>query len=216
MTLEQQVKGCHERMELLVSTWALADRVQPDTDYDYLLGHGGYQTICDLIDAVHACQLEATRALQKYWERPPQAGNVRQRVPEGPTDLDTSRDWLSTHQDMLSSPSIREYARKAVFAFVTGDDLDRKVALLVTQIGLLERFSKGRYDQLPNIALGVVGKAKVANYLKALLSLRDRSASVTAKLSHLFEDAWRHQSLCRIVPRLKDREGDFLRFMSMS
>lgn len=211
--MKQQVKGCHEKMELLQLTWALADRDQPGKDYDYLLGHGSHQIICELTDAVRTCQIEATGALQKYWERSRQAGNARQQVPVGPSDLETFRDWLNTHQHKPSSPRIREYAMKAAFAFVTGDDLDRKVALLVTQIDQLERFLKRRYDRLPNIAPGVVEKAEVAKYLKALLSLRDRSASVAAELSHLFEEAWREQSLCSIVPRLKDREGHFLRFM---
>ena len=213
MALKQQVEACHETMELLELTWALADRVHPEKDYDYLLGHGSYQIMCELADAVRACQVEATTALRKYWERSPQAGSIHQLVPEGPTDLDTFKDWLNTHQDKPSSPTIREYAMRAAFAFVTGDDLDRKVALLVTKIDHLELFLKRRYDQLPNIATGFIEKTEVARYLKALLSLRDRSASVAAELSCLFEEAWRRQSLCSIVPRLKDREGHFLRFM---
>lgn len=211
-TLQQQILNIKEKIDRLALTWTL-DNDRQETDYEYLLGDGSLERMRGLLQDVQACELEASRSLRAYWEASAGKCDIREMTPRHPEDLNAFDKWLKHTRSASKDKTNHHYAMRAAFAFVKGEDLERKVGHFKKKINLFEDFLKNRFEYLPDIAPDVIGKSLKPEYFRAVLSLRDHSKSVVGQLSQLSEEAWASQVQCSIVPRLKDREGHIARYL---
>lgn len=192
---------------MIALTWTLGSGAQEEKDYTYLLGSDSSVHIADLFALADACEKDASRSLWRYYDGLPNTEELNQR------GFRAFSDWLGTFALKANTHGEQSFVMRAVFALVTGDELERKVKALADQINMLEQFLKMRFEHIPDVAPQIVTKSRVADFLKAMLSLRDQNKLVAKLLSQLLGSAWDSRILCGIVPRLKDNEGHFTRFI---
>lgn len=239
--LDVRMQDCYERMRRIESIWALKGDWK-DEEYRYLLGNDGFEKLQILRQLVETCESVASESLRRYHKTGPGAtGSAQHALPSidlkslyvrlkhyktgpgamgsaqhAPPSIDLKSLYLWLKHSSSAPISVRDrpsFAMRAAFALVTSEELKRRVDSLAMHVEHLETFLRRRFDDLPDVAPEAFKKHEQAKFLEAALALRDRSLFFTDQMKGLIVAAEESGVTCRLIPRMRDPEGHFIRFM---